>query len=140
MSVSSEKWIDGLQFTSLFRPPPQDEPQRQAQIIAYVEYFGQFTSEQFPEDVAQLIQNYYPSKEGRLLDEVLAIFVLHHPEHGHAVVHPILSCIIDGTLVYNKNDPPFSSFISLVSQNNERPEMETLNNSTSFIEKPTMCL
>jgi len=26
----------------------------QAQIMAYVEYFGQFTSEQFPEDVAQV--------------------------------------------------------------------------------------
>ncbi|KAG1330074.1 protein GIGANTEA [Cocos nucifera] len=88
--------------------------------MAYVEYFGQFTSEQFPEDVAQLIQNYYPYKEKRLLDEVLAIFVLHHPEHGHAIVHPILSRIIDGTLVYDKNDPPFCSFIYLVSQNNEK--------------------
>ncbi|KAJ0959914.1 hypothetical protein J5N97_000315 [Dioscorea zingiberensis] len=87
-----------------------------AQTMAYVEYFGQFTSEQFPEDVAQLIQNNYPSKEKRLLDEVLATFVLHHPEHGHAIVHPILSCIIDGTLVYDKNDPPFCSFISLVGQ------------------------
>lgn len=27
----------------------------QAQIMAYVEYFGQFTSEQFPEDVAQVL-------------------------------------------------------------------------------------
>uniref|UniRef100_A0A1D1XQ06 Protein GIGANTEA n=1 Tax=Anthurium amnicola TaxID=1678845 RepID=A0A1D1XQ06_9ARAE len=124
MSSSSEKWIDGLQFSSLFWPPPQDEQQRQAQIVAYVEYFGQFTSEQFPEDVAQLIQNHYPSKERRLLDEVLAIFVLHHPEHGHAVVHPILSCIIDGTLVYDKNEPPFSSFISLVSQNSEKEYSE----------------
>ncbi|XP_008793464.1 protein GIGANTEA-like [Phoenix dactylifera] len=120
MSVSNEKWIDGLQFSSLLWRPPQDERQRQAQIVAYVEYFGQFTSEQFPEDVAQLIQNYYPSKEKRLLDDVLAIFVLHHPEHGHAIVHPILSRIIDGTLVYDKNDPPFSSFISLFSQNNEK--------------------
>ncbi|XP_008786528.2 protein GIGANTEA-like [Phoenix dactylifera] len=120
MSISYGKWIDGLQFSSLLWPPPHDEQQRQAQITAYVEYFGQFTSEQFPEDVAQLIQNYYPSKEKRLLDEVLAIFVLHHPEHGHAIVHPILSRIIDGTLVYDKNDPPFSSFIYLVSQNNEK--------------------
>lgn len=75
-----------------------------AQILAYVEYFGQFTadSEQFPENVAQvlhllpqfsicwgkiyakcvylllfffpdmqLIQSCYPSKENRLVDEVL---------------------------------------------------------------------
>ena len=26
----------------------------QAQITAYVEYFGQFTSEQFPEDIAEV--------------------------------------------------------------------------------------
>ena len=93
MSASNEKWIDGLQFSSLFWPPPQDSQQKQAQILAYVEYFGQFTadSEQFPEDIAQLIQSCYPSKEKRLVDEVLATFVLHHPEHGHAVVHPILS-------------------------------------------------
>nr|ACT22764.1 GIGANTEA [Allium cepa] len=124
MSVVCEKWIDGLQYSSLLWPPPQDEHQRQAQILAYVEYFGQFTSEQFPEDVAQLIQNHYPSKEQRLLDEVLATFVLHHPEHGHAIVHPILSCIIDGTLVYDKHDPPFSSFISLFNQNSEKEYSE----------------
>lgn len=124
MSVSCERWIDGLQFSSLFWPPPQDAQQRQAQTTAYVEYFGQFTSERFPEDIAELIQNCYPSKEKRLLDEVLAIFVLHHPEHGHAVVHPILSCIIDGTLVYDKNDPPFSSFISLVSPGSEKEYSE----------------
>nr|ACY30446.1 gigantea-like protein [Liriodendron tulipifera] len=96
----------------------------QVQIMAYVEYFGQFTSERFPEDVAELIRTCYPSKEKRLLDEVLAIFVLHHPEHGHAVVHPILSCIIDGTLVYDKNDPPFSSFISLVCPSSEKEYSE----------------
>ncbi|XP_073000251.1 protein GIGANTEA [Typha latifolia] len=124
MSASCEKWIDGLQFSSLFWPPPQDEQQRQAQIMAYVEYFGQFTSEQFPEDVAQLIQSCYPSKEKRLVDEVLAIFVLHHPEHGHAVLHPILSRIIDGSLSYDKSDPPFSSFISLVSQTAEKDYSE----------------
>ncbi|XP_058074830.1 protein GIGANTEA-like isoform X2 [Magnolia sinica] len=124
MSASCEKWIDGLQFSSLVWPPPHDEQQRQAQIVAYVEYFGQFTSERFPEDVAELIQHCYPSKETRLLDEVLATFVLHHPEHAHAVVHPILSCIIDGTLVYDKNDPPFCSFISLVSPSSEREYSE----------------
>ncbi|XP_078439369.1 gigantea protein (GI) [Wolffia australiana] len=124
MATSSERWIDGLQFSSLFGPPPQDEQQRQAQTMAYVEYFVQFTSEQFPEDVAQLIQNYYPSEGRRLIDEVLATFVLHHPEHGHAIVHPILSCIIDGSLVYEKNSPPFVSFISLVSQNNEKEYSE----------------
>jgi len=43
-----------------------------------------------------------------------ATFVLHHPEHGHAVVLPIISCIIDGTLVYDKASPPFASFISSV--------------------------
>ncbi|KAK1312610.1 Protein GIGANTEA [Acorus calamus] len=124
MSVSNERWIDGLQFSSLFWPPPQDSQQRKGQTMAYVEFFGQFTSERFPEDVAELIQNNYPSKEKRLLDEVLAIFVLHHPEHGHAVVHPILSCIIDGTLVYDKNYPPFSSFISLFSQSSEKEYSE----------------
>nr|BAD97864.1 GI homologue 1 [Lemna aequinoctialis] len=124
MVASTERWIDGLQFSSLFWPPPPDEQQRQAQTMAYVEYFVQFTSERFPEDVAQLIQNNYPSKEIRLLDDVLATFVLHHPEHSHAIVHPILSCIIDGSLLYDKNEPPFSSFISLVGQNNEKEYSE----------------
>ncbi|WOL09176.1 hypothetical protein Cni_G17929 [Canna indica] len=124
MSVSNERWIDGLQFSSLFWPPPQDEQQKQAQVMAYVEYFSQFTSEDFPEDIAQLIQSHYPSKDRRLLDEVLAMFILHHPEHGHAIVHPILSLIIDGTLVYDRNDPPFISFICLVSQNSEKEYSE----------------
>ncbi|XP_020269075.1 protein GIGANTEA-like isoform X1 [Asparagus officinalis] len=123
-AASCAKWIDGLQFSLLVWPPPQDEQQREAQIMAYVEYFGQFTSENFPEDVAQLIQSHYPSREKRLLDDVLAKFVLHHPEHGHVTVHPILSCIIDGTLVYNKHDPPFCSFISLFSQSSEKEYSE----------------
>lgn len=126
MSASNGKWIDGLQFSSLFWPPPHDAQQKQAQILAYVEYFGQFTSdsEQFPEDVAQLIQTCYPSKEKRLVDEVLATFVLHHPEHGHAVVHPILSRIIDGTLSYDSHGSPFNSFISLFTQSSEKEYSE----------------
>ncbi|XP_051124654.1 protein GIGANTEA [Andrographis paniculata] len=119
MAASNEKWIDSLQFSSLFWPPPQDTEQRKAQITAYVEYFGQFTSEQFPDDIAELIRSRYPSKERRLFDDVLATFVLHHPEHGHAVILPIISCIIDGTFEYDRSDPPFASFISLVCPNSE---------------------
>ncbi|KAM3238060.1 protein GIGANTEA isoform X1 [Capsicum annuum] len=124
MAATCEKWIDGLQFSSLFWPPPQDAQQRKAQITAYVEYFGQFTSEQFPEDIAELIRNRYPSKENRLFDDVLATFVLHHPEHGHAVILPIISCIIDGTLDYDKSCPPFASFISLVCPSSEKEYSE----------------
>ncbi|KAG9159527.1 hypothetical protein Leryth_019595 [Lithospermum erythrorhizon] len=64
--------------------------QRKAQITAYVEFFAQFTSEQFPEDIAELIQSRYPSKEKLLFDDVLATFVLHHPEHGNSVILPII--------------------------------------------------
>ncbi|KAL4195493.1 hypothetical protein AMTRI_Chr05g64950 [Amborella trichopoda] len=124
MSGSNKRWIDGLQYSSLFWPPPQDQQQRQAQIMAYVELFAQFTSEHFPDDISELIQSRYPSKEVCLLDDVLAIFVLHHPEHGHAVIHPILSCIIDGTLIYDKGNPPFSSFISLFSPSSEKDYSE----------------
>ncbi|KAG0484595.1 hypothetical protein HPP92_008495 [Vanilla planifolia] len=124
MSDSCQKWIDGLLFSSLSWPPPQDELQRKAQMMAYVEYFAQFTSEQFPEDIAQLIQSYYPFKESRLLDDVLAMFVLHHPEHGHAIVHPLLSCIIDGSLLYDKSYPPFNSFISLIGRTSEKEYTE----------------
>ncbi|KAG5152664.1 hypothetical protein JHK84_029136 [Glycine max] len=114
MAASSERWIDRLQYSSLFWPPPPDGQQRKDQIAAYVEYFIQFTSEQFADDIAELIRNHYPSKDILLFDDVLATFVLHHPEHGHAVVLPIISCIIDGTLVYDKASPPFASFISSV--------------------------
>lgn len=124
MAASCERWIDGLQFSSLFWPPPQDAEQRKAQITAYVEYFGQFTSEAFPEDIAELIRNRYPSEENRLFDDVLATFVLHHPEHGHAVILPIISCIIDGLLEYDKNGPPFASFISLVCPSTENEYSE----------------
>ncbi|KAJ6337210.1 hypothetical protein OIU76_006979 [Salix suchowensis] len=108
-------------FLYVFLPP-------QAQIIAYVEYFGQCTSEQFPDDIAELIRNRYPSRDKHLFDDVLATFVLHHPEHGHAVVLPIISCIIDGTLVYDGSSPPFASFISLVcpSSKNEYSEQWAL--------------
>ncbi|XP_020224531.1 protein GIGANTEA [Cajanus cajan] len=114
MAAPNERWIDRLQFSSLFWPPPPDGQQRKDQIAAYVEYFIQFTSEQFADDIAELIRNRYPSKEILLFDEVLATFVLHHPEHGHAVVLPIISCIIDGTVAYDKASPPFASFISSV--------------------------
>ncbi|CAO2834123.1 unnamed protein product [Amaranthus hypochondriacus] len=124
MERSSERWIDGLQFSSLFWPAPQEAQQRKAQITAYVEYFGQFISEQFPEDIGELIRNRYPSVEKRLFDDVLATFVLHHPEHGHTVVLPIISIIIDGTLVYDKDRPPFASFISLFCPNDENEYSE----------------
>ncbi|XP_059630452.1 protein GIGANTEA isoform X2 [Cornus florida] len=124
MASSCERWIDGLQFSSLFWPPPQDVQQRKAQITAYVEYFAQFTSEQFPDDIAELIRNRYPSKEKRLFDDVLATFVLHHPEHGHAVIFPIISCITDGTLEYDRGTHPFASFISLVSPSVEHEYSE----------------
>lgn len=119
MSISKQKWIQGLQSSSLFRPPPQDVQQRQAEILAYVELFAQFTSEEFPDDIAELVHSHYPNGEACLLDDVLAIFVLHHPEHGHAFIHPLLSCIIDGTLTYDKRNPPFSSFNSLFSPSSE---------------------
>ncbi|XP_076947914.1 protein GIGANTEA-like [Bidens hawaiensis] len=128
MATTSEKWTDSLQFSSLFWPPPQDLEQRKAQIVAYVDYFGQFTSEQFPEDIAELVRNRYPTKEKRLFDDVLAMFVLHHPEHGHAVILPIISCIIDGTMEYERSTPPFASFISLIcpSADNEYSEQWAL--------------
>ncbi|KAL8058300.1 hypothetical protein ABFX02_03G009300 [Erythranthe guttata] len=124
MATSNEKWIDSLQPSSLFWPPPQDAEQRKAQITAYVEYFGQFTSEHFPDEIAELIRSRYPSKENRLFDDVLATFVLHHPEHGHSVIHPIISCIIDSTLEYDKSGPPFASFISLVCPKSENEYSE----------------
>ncbi|KAI5424473.1 hypothetical protein KIW84_030601 [Lathyrus oleraceus] len=56
----SETWIDRLQFSSLFWPPPRDGQQMKDQIAAYVEYLIQFTSEQFVDDIAELIRNPYP--------------------------------------------------------------------------------
>ncbi|XP_073275467.1 protein GIGANTEA-like, partial [Primulina huaijiensis] len=105
-------------------PPPQDAEQRKAQTTAYVEYFGQFTSEQFPDDIEELIRSQYPSKENRLFDDVLATFVLHHPEHGHAVILPIISCVLDNTLEYDRTGPPFASFISLLHPNSENDYSE----------------
>ncbi|XP_019413815.1 PREDICTED: protein GIGANTEA-like isoform X2 [Lupinus angustifolius] len=123
-SRSRERLIECLQFSSLFWPPPLDDQQRKDQVAAYVKYFGQFTPEQFDDDIAKLIHSHYPSRELLLFDHVLAVLVLHHPEHGHAVVHPIISCIIDGTLVYDKTSPPFASFISLVCPKSENDYSE----------------
>ncbi|XP_057776065.1 protein GIGANTEA-like isoform X2 [Salvia miltiorrhiza] len=114
MATSNERWIHSLQFSSLFSPPPQDAEKRHAQVTGYVELFSQFISEQFPHDLEELIRGRYPSNENTLFDDVLATFVLHHPEHGRAVIFPIVSCIIDGQLEYDRRNPPFSSFISLV--------------------------
>ncbi|EPS65289.1 hypothetical protein M569_09488 [Genlisea aurea] len=124
MAALTEKWTDSLQFSSLFWPPPQDEGQRKAQVAAFVEYFGQFTSEQFPDEIAELIRSRYPSQRSRLFDDVLATFVLHHPEHGHDVILPIISCVIDSSVEYDKDGAPFSSFISLFSLNTENDYSE----------------
>ncbi|XP_071703338.1 protein GIGANTEA-like isoform X2 [Rutidosis leptorrhynchoides] len=53
-----------------------------------------------------------------------ATFVLHHPEHGHTVILPIISCIIDGTIEYDRRTPPFASFISLVCPNDDNEYSE----------------
>jgi GIGANTEA protein len=73
MASSSESWIDGLQYSSLLWPSPREPQQRKDQITAYVEYFGQFASEQFQDDIAELVKSHYPSKEERLLDDVLGM-------------------------------------------------------------------
>ncbi|KAG5004875.1 hypothetical protein JHK86_029014 [Glycine max] len=82
MAASSERWIDRLQYSSLFWPPPPDGQQRKDQIAAYVEYFIQFTSEQFADDIAELIRNHYPSKDILLFDDVLGIYALSHNEYS----------------------------------------------------------
>ncbi|KAH9331277.1 hypothetical protein KI387_003385, partial [Taxus chinensis] len=93
-------------------------------IVAYVELFGQYTSDEFPHDIAELIHNHYPNEEACLLDNVLATFVLHHPEHGHTFIHPLLSLIIERVVIYDKKIPPFSSFISLFSPSSKKDYSE----------------
>jgi GIGANTEA protein len=84
-SSSSERWIDGLQFSSLLWPPPRDPQQHKDQVVAYVEYFGQFTSEQFPDDIAELVRHQYPSTEKRLLDDVLGMINIYDPHFSFCV-------------------------------------------------------
>lgn len=119
MSLPRQKWIRSLQSSSLVRPPPQNLNQRQTEVLAYVELFGQFASEAFGNDISELVRNHYPHQEACLLDDVLAMFILHHPEHGHVILHALLSCVIDGTILYGKKTPPFGSFISLFSPSSE---------------------
>lgn len=119
MSQPRQKWVRRLQSSSLVRPPPQNLDQRQTEILAYVELFAQFASEAFGHDLSELVRSHYPHGEASLLDDVLAMFILHHPEHGHAILHALLSCILDGTIIYNKKTPPFGSFISLFSPSSE---------------------
>ncbi|KAG4984059.1 hypothetical protein JHK87_028808 [Glycine soja] len=70
MAASSERWIDRLQYSSLFWPPPPDGQQRKDQIAAYVEYFIQFTSEQFADDIAE---NEYSEEWALACGEILRI-------------------------------------------------------------------
>ncbi|KAI8013851.1 Protein GIGANTEA [Camellia lanceoleosa] len=86
MASSCERWIDSLQFSSLFWPPPQDAQQRKDQITAYVEYFGQFTSEQFPEDIAE---NEYSEQWALACGEILRILThynrpIYKVDHQHS--------------------------------------------------------
>ncbi|XP_047979964.1 protein GIGANTEA-like isoform X2 [Salvia hispanica] len=111
MATSNEKWIDNVQFSSLFSPPPNDAQQHHAQVSSYVEMF---ISEQFHHDLEEAIRGRYPCNEKTLFDDVLAALVVHHPDQGSGVVVPIISCIIDGLLEYHSTNPPFPSFISLV--------------------------
>lgn len=36
MACSSERWIDRLQFSSLFGPPPQDAPRRKVRQLLFL--------------------------------------------------------------------------------------------------------
>ncbi|KAG6419948.1 hypothetical protein SASPL_116462 [Salvia splendens] len=111
MATSNEKWIDNVQFSSLFSPPPNDAQQHHAQVSSYVEML---ISEQFHQDLEEVIRGRYPCNEKTLFDDVLAALVVHHPDQGSTVIVPIISCIIDGLLEYHSTNPPFPSFISLV--------------------------
>ncbi|KAJ7544714.1 hypothetical protein O6H91_09G090500 [Diphasiastrum complanatum] len=125
MSVASgSSWLRGLRSSSLFRPPPPDRLQRQEEVLAYVELFIQCASESFVDDITELARSHYPQEVVCLLDDVLATIVLKCPEHAHAILHPLLSCVIDGTLTYNKKNPPFGSFVTLFSPSSERDVTE----------------
>ncbi|KAI5055707.1 hypothetical protein GOP47_0029228 [Adiantum capillus-veneris] len=119
MTPPHQKWIRRLLSSSLVRPPPQNLDQKQTEIVAYVELFAQFASESFGHDVSELVRTHYPHAETTLLDDVLATFILHHPEHGHAILHALLSCILDGSIIYDKKSPPFGSFVYLFSPSSE---------------------
>ncbi|KAK4801365.1 hypothetical protein SAY86_021852 [Trapa natans] len=75
MASPSERWIDGLQYSSLFGPPPQDLLQRKAQTTSYIEYFVQFTSEQFPDDITECE---YSEQWALACGEILRILTLYN--------------------------------------------------------------
>ena len=66
-----------VQLVELLRAAEDYATGIRVQSTAYVEYSGQFTSEQFREDIAELVRNRYPSNEQCLIDDVLATFVLY---------------------------------------------------------------
>lgn len=61
-----------------------------------------------------------------------ATFVLRHPEHARAVTLPIVSCINGGFLEYDKNSPPFASFIPLICPKSKVIKEQNLHFFRSF--------
>lgn len=118
-SPPPSKRLRTLLSSSPLKSPPPDSNRRQDEILAHVEFLEESASESFGNDIGELIRSHYPHHEVCLLDDVLATFALHYPEHGHAILHALLSCVLDGTITYNKNTPPFGSFVSLFSPTSE---------------------
>ena len=85
-------------------------------IISQWEQAAATNYSQFQQQLTNTILQYYPSEVKTVLDEVLATFILYHPEHVELVLSPLISLIYKNRLAYNKRSAPFYSFLQLFTE------------------------
>ena len=116
------------------------------QIISQWEQIASTNCTQFHQQLEKTIKSHYPSEIKTVLDEVLATFILFHPEHVELVLSPLTSLIFKNQILYSKRTAPFYSIIQLFSfnSNEQQSHNNTLQNIIHFLgnnnQKAILCL
>eukprot|EP01105_Mastigella_eilhardi_P027358 TRINITY_DN8409_c0_g1_i4.p1 TRINITY_DN8409_c0_g1~~TRINITY_DN8409_c0_g1_i4.p1 ORF type:complete len:409 (+),score=100.36 TRINITY_DN8409_c0_g1_i4:119-1228(+) len=100
---------------ALLGKPPTDPNAHKEQTLEFIAMWqdASHTRTAFEQDVQRLIETHYPTEQKSFLDEVLASFMMFHPEHTTTVMAPLVSMMLSGALQYSKKRPPFHALLNL---------------------------
>jgi hypothetical protein len=136
-----------LHFPQLLPTRPLDLSTKKKDLLHYVNIWEQIclsspalslksppssssVTTQFEQDIHTIIEKHYPFDSKTLLDNVLAAFLLFHPEYTQTFLQPLVNKVLFATTEptspsasqqpkamkrggYNRKDPPFYAFIGL---------------------------
>lgn len=78
-----------------------------------------FPSSTFRQSVTSLVSSHYPCDHRSALDQVIALFLLYHPEHCEVVLTPLVEAVSHRRLAYSKKSAPFYALVNLFAHSAE---------------------